>query len=316
MQGINLGGWIIPERWMSPSLFAGTDAVDLYSLLGRSDGMSRYQKHLDEWITEKDFAWLAEHNIQLLRLPVGFWAVSSDKHYPDISSTVDWAFAMAKKYHMQLLLDFHGAKGSQNGHDHSGRIGAVSWWQQQKHAHETLIALARRYGKEPVLWGIELINEPAIGLRYFSLLHFYRRAYRDLREVLPAGTKIVFHDGFMPLLLSGALWPRQSHPVVMDMHLYGLPAVFASNMRVYTFFQRLYFTLIIVLCRMNQDVMIGEWSGVLPQRLFDQYPEEQHIALVIENIARQKQLFHGTVATCYWNYKTEADGVWNYRSLE
>lgn len=33
IKGVNLGGWLLLERWMSPSLFAGTDAVDEYTLM-------------------------------------------------------------------------------------------------------------------------------------------------------------------------------------------------------------------------------------------------------------------------------------------
>ncbi|MCY0903238.1 MAG: glucan 1,3-beta-glucosidase, partial [Firmicutes bacterium] len=28
IRGVNLGGWLVLERWMTPSLFAGLDAKD------------------------------------------------------------------------------------------------------------------------------------------------------------------------------------------------------------------------------------------------------------------------------------------------
>ncbi len=28
IKGVNLGNWLVLEKWMSPSLFAGTDAAD------------------------------------------------------------------------------------------------------------------------------------------------------------------------------------------------------------------------------------------------------------------------------------------------
>lgn len=314
-RGVNLGGWFIPEKWMTPSLFAETDAVDLWTLLETPAGKQRYRRHLETWLTEADFAWLAAHNVTLLRLPVGYWAVASDARFPDVSAKVAWAFQMAKTYRLKILLDFHAAKGSQNGHDHSARIGPVEWWHYEAETYTALEALAAQYGAHPALWGIELLNEPAVGWHYWRYLRFCRRAYTRLQTVLPAGKIVVFHDGFMPLLLAGALWPRRNHPVVMDMHLYGLPAVFGASEARYMWWQRLYFRGIIRYTRWFQPVMIGEWSGVVPQRLFDLSPEQQQLELVGRNIARQQRYFASTTAACYWNYKTEASGVWNYRSL-
>lgn len=314
MHGVNLGGWFIPERWMSPSLFAASDTADLYHLL-LAGGQEEYSRHLDTWVTEDDFRWLAAHGIEIVRLPVGYWAVNPDEIYPDVSSKLAWAFTMAEKYKIKVLLDFHGLKGSQNGKDHSGQLGGVNAWQYKTENLASLLKMASTYSASSAFWGIELVNEPHVGRNYFALLRWYRQAYKALKSVLPKGKITVFHDGFMPIIFTHALRSSKDYPVMMDMHLYGLPAWFARSDMHYRRFQWLVFNIMIRLSKLGQPVLIGEWSSVLPQRLFDQYPEPEHGKLLAENIARQQTLYSETEAVFYWNYKAEAGGMWNYRSL-
>ena len=33
MRGVNLGGWLVLEKWMTPGLFAGINAVDEYTFM-------------------------------------------------------------------------------------------------------------------------------------------------------------------------------------------------------------------------------------------------------------------------------------------
>lgn len=140
--GVNLGGWFIPEKWMSSSLFAGTDAQDLYQLLATPKGERRYLQHMDNWITEDDFRWMKAHGIVRVRLPIGYWALGGDDRYPDVSKYLDWSFAMAEKYQISILLDLHAARGSQNGRNHSGRIGPIDWWRYKDQTLRDLCQLA------------------------------------------------------------------------------------------------------------------------------------------------------------------------------
>lgn len=313
--GVNLGGWFIPEKWMSPDLFDGTDADDLYRLLKTKNGVQRYKTHLKNWITEQDFAWLAEHNVGVVRLPIGYWAAGAAEPYPDVSSTLTWAFLMAEKYNLQILLDLHGLKGSQNGKDHSGQIGETHWKNYQAETIATLVRLAQKFGNSKAFWGIEIMNEPYIKGQYFTLLRFYRTAYRALKAVLPDGVNTVFSDGFLLLLFSGALRASRRHPVVMDIHIYAMPNFLTPNKRIYFLLRRCVYWVLIRLCLLSQPVIIGEWSAVLPQRLFNQTNKEQHRALMAENIAEQQKIYRHATASMYWNYKTKGKGMWNFRSL-
>ena len=129
---------------------------------------------------------------------------------------------MAAKYQLDVVICLHGAPGSQNGHDHSGRKGRAAWYDTSEYRVQTtdiLVRIATRYRLHPALWGIELLNEPKTMLFQGKLRMFYRHAYSALQEVLPPTVRIIFSDAFMPNLLSGAI-RKAKVPVMMDIHWY------------------------------------------------------------------------------------------------
>lgn len=223
IRGVNLGGWLVVEKWMTPSLFAGTSAVDEYTLMQHPEGKRRIEQHRRTFITEKDFAWLRDHKITHVRIPVGYWLFEPIDGYAPTVKYLDAAMQWAAKYNIRVLLCLHGARGSQNGKDHSGKVGQAEWFDSREYQQATiglLEKIAERHSDSSALWGIELLNEPALrGAKdYYTLLRFYRQAYSKLVKILQPGTRVVHHDAFQPLLLTGALWRRRSHPVIMDAH--------------------------------------------------------------------------------------------------
>jgi len=320
IQGVNIGGWFIPENWLTPSLFSSTDAVDLNTLLQTEEGKRRYQAHLDSFITEDDFKWLRDHKVTLVRIPVGYWLFDGDASYPASVKYLDWAMKMAEKYDLHVLIDLHAVKGSQNGQIHSGQIGKIEWQKQRVYQKQTigvLIQIAERYNSLPSFWGIELVNEPKLGRYYFTLLRFYREAYRQLRKTLRPGVYTVFHDAFHPVLFTGALWPRKHHPIVFDAHWYVIAPQLSGKLsfRAYQRLQCGLFGALLWFLQRWQSVIIGEWSAVLPQEMFNRIPQDRHYELLARNIAAQQKIYRPALATMYWSYKAEGKGMWNFRSL-
>jgi glucan 1,3-beta-glucosidase len=53
IKGVNLGNWLVLEKWMSPGLFAGTEAEDETQLCcDLADVAERLTAHRDSYITE------------------------------------------------------------------------------------------------------------------------------------------------------------------------------------------------------------------------------------------------------------------------
>jgi glucan 1,3-beta-glucosidase len=316
-EGVNLGGWLLVERWMTPSLFEGTDAKDEYTLMQTNDGPERVELHRSTFITEQDWQWLSDNGIAYVRLPVGYWALQDDLPYTNVRRHLDWAFTMAEKYSINILLDLHALKGSQNGTIHSGKLGPVEWKRYQRETLITLETIASRYRDSPSLWGIEIINEPKVVGHYFALLTYYRAAYKMLRTIIQPGTLTVFQDGFVPVLFSGALFARKKYPVAMDTHFYLAFGQMLSKLSPHTYdrFRSFLYGTALFLTAWRQPVIVGEWSSILPQPMFNRTPQSDHYALLAGTIERQRKIYFRAVGRFYWNYKTEGEGMYNYRSL-
>lgn len=302
---------------MTPSLFAGTDADDEHSFMQTPGALAKLRQHQKEFITKDDFGWMAKNGIQIVRIPVGYWILDGDSPYASSIARLDWAFKMCAEYGLQVLLDIHGLPGSQNGYAHSGRVGKALWYKHRTNRQRGLAAtvkIAKRYAQNPQLWGVQMINEPKVGLVQFKLRRYYNQAYKQLSSLLPPGVKIVFSDAFTPRLMSAAVWTNKYHPAYMDIHWYHFVGWGWLRPGVYKHLIAWHSRLIKALRKWN-GIIIGEWSGTYHQRIFDKYPVSTHDEMVRDHIAWQLKAYEQADAWFYWSYKTEHPGVWNFRSL-
>lgn len=318
LRGVNLGGWLLLEKWMTPTLFEGTDAIDEYTFMQTDDAHRKIERHRHSFIREADFKWLAANGIEAVRIPIGYWIFDGDEPFAAGITHLDWAVKMAAKYRLRVLLDLHGAKGSQNGKDHSGKLGRSEWFARHEYRQQTidvLERLAKRYYHDDYVWGIEVLNEPKIGIFHFKLRRFYNRAYDALLKVARPGTYIVFHDAFTPRLLSGAVLASSSLPVAMDVHWYQFGRLLHrfETMKRYFKAVRKRDTLIGNLQR-RQPLIIGEWSVVLSGAILNGASREEEQAFFKEHAQHQLAVYDGALAWFYWTYKTEGRGIWHFRS--
>jgi len=145
IRGVNLGGWLVLEPWITPSLFyqflggdENTTALDIYSfceVLGPEEGNKQLRRHWDTWVTEDIIESLASSGaVNSLRLPVGDWMYKP--YGPYIGCTdgaldyVDYLLDWAHSRGISVLIDIHGVKGSQNGFDNSGQCQGMEWTSQ------------------------------------------------------------------------------------------------------------------------------------------------------------------------------------------
>ncbi len=126
LNGVNLGGWLVLEKWMTPALFKDSDARNEFELCKTQQGRERIRDHHASFITEKDLIWLEEQGIEILRVPVGYWIFGDDKRYEHAIDRLDWLVSTSLSYGFKLLLDLHGAPGAQNRAAHSGSGNTVS----------------------------------------------------------------------------------------------------------------------------------------------------------------------------------------------
>jgi len=142
IRGVNLGGWMVLEPWITPSLFyqflGGNEtavAMDHYSfcrVLGPEEGNKQLRRHWESWVTEDILRELKDSGaVNSLRVPVGDFMFQpygpyvgcTDGALDYLDQLLDWAHS----YGFSVLLDVHTQKDSQNGFDNSGQTMGFSW---------------------------------------------------------------------------------------------------------------------------------------------------------------------------------------------
>lgn len=309
---------------MTPSLYSGTEARDEYGLVRTPGGTQRLRDHHRTFITEADFAWLAQHGVAVVRIPVGYWVLDGDGGLPAAVDRLDWAFAMGKRYRIAVLVCLHGAPGSQNGNDHSGRVGPANWQHRPDHQEKTVAIVKRltqRYVDHPAWWGIQLLNEPTPRLINRTVRRFYRRCYQELSPIMQGRGVIVYSDAFRPRRMASALRAhRQGQtpitPVLMDIHWYHFTYDWHRVVPLGWYLRRVvpgHGRLLARLMRRGYPVMVGEWSAVLAGPVLGTSPADQHTSLQLQHLQRQQDAYQPAIAQFYWSYRTEEGGPWSYR---
>ncbi|KAJ9101929.1 hypothetical protein QFC19_005010 [Naganishia cerealis] len=184
-------------------------------------------------------------------LPIGFWAFDVSGGEPYIQGAKDYlykAIEWARQYDIKVIvsyladelpsgpaelidaplyrlqIDVHGAPGSQNGFDNSGRRGTADWATDQRNIDRTrgvVQSLAGEFSDSQyfgVVTAIAVLNEPA-GFLNSELLDAARQfnidAYYDVRE--RGGLLVVYHDAFQsPSFWNGAFDYPQTSDVMLD----------------------------------------------------------------------------------------------------
>ena len=251
VKGVNLGNWLVLEKWMSPALFDGTTAEDEYYLprqLSKEVYEARIKIHRSEYITERDFVTIKSMGMEAVRIPVPYFIFGDREPFIGCIEDLDKAFNWAEKYGLKILIDLHTAPEGQNGSDNGGICGVCKWAQNPEEVefvHTVLERLAQRYGNREGLWGIELINEPAlqgawellnIQKRYPPvdkemakgsapitvefIRKFYLDAYDRIEKYLSEDKYIVIHDGFELTIWKDFMREEKYKNVVLDTHQY------------------------------------------------------------------------------------------------
>lgn len=320
LKGVNLGGWLVLEKWMTPRLFAGFDASDEVGFVSLPGSHERLEQHRKTFITEGDIHWLADQGINAIRVPVGHWVFGDVKPYVGCVEYLDWAVEMAGKYKMKLIIDLHRTPGSADGHDNSIYNGAVRWYDAPELREQTLSVLERlaeRYGQFEQVYGIEILNEPKVKVgRILLLRRFYQEAYKRMTPHMRPGMAVLFNDGFFPLLFNGTIRTNGIHPAVMDVHYYHFQVPFdgwrSLNGHIHKAKRR---ALMIWWLRLRQPVIIGEWSVVISGRRMSKVPKGERRDFKIRYAQAQQRGQRAAAGTFYWSYKTQERGAWHFRSL-
>ncbi|MCJ1309786.1 exo-1,3-beta-glucanase [Agyrium rufum] len=233
VQGVNIGGWLVLEPWITPSIFQAQDGsvVDEWTLCANVDNAADILKsHWDSWAALADFQRIKNSGFNTVRIPIGYWAFKKADNEPYIQGAQDYldkAIGWAGQVGLKVWIDVHGAPGSQNGFDNSGHRIQTPTWESGDTVQQTIDVLqmiADKYAQasyQDTVVAVELLNEPLASelASIETLTQFYENGYDIVRDI--SDTNVMIHDAFQ----AGGYWndilqaPTYSN-VVVDHHEY------------------------------------------------------------------------------------------------
>lgn len=223
-RGVALGGWLVLEPYITPSLFLPFNSsdipVDEYHFckqLGPEEALKQLETHWQTFYNQSDFERIKGYGLNMVRIPIGYWAfekLPGDPYVMGAQKYLDKAIEWAAENDLKVWVDLHGVPGSQNGFDNSGlrNIGYPGWFNHTENlslTHKVLKQIYTKYGNinnssstlyQETVIAIEVVNEPLGPLLDMNKVkQFYSETYKDARELQLINNTIVFHDAFQPM---------------------------------------------------------------------------------------------------------------------
>lgn len=230
LRGVNIGGWLVLEKWMNGDVFsgAGAGAADQWTFDSTYGAAQALDRHWASWFTEADVQSLKSYGINAyvvfvssssfyfnlqhwltqsrLRIPIGYWAFDNagTPYLKGADAYLEKAIGWAKAAGIKVWVDLHGLPGSQNGWDHSGHAGEMAWQQGDnlQHSTDVLVTVAKKYGAMEyagTVVGLELVNEPqsSNGNNFETTKQWAKDTYKAVKAVAAnPNLMVVMHDAF------------------------------------------------------------------------------------------------------------------------
>ncbi|KIV81041.1 hypothetical protein PV11_08494 [Exophiala sideris] len=238
IRGVNLGGWLDLEPFITPSLFdypSSDGVVDEWTLTQKLNTSAQriLETHYSTFITKQSFIDIKNAGLDHVRIPYPYWAVTTydgDPYVPKVA----WRYLLrgieyARQNGLRVNLDLHSVPGSQNGWAHSGHQGDIDWIsgidgatnaQRSLDIHNQLSQFFAqdRYKNVVTIYG--LVNEPKmLVIPVDDVLDWNEKAIKIIRDN-GITQKIVFGDGFLSLTDWDDIFHGVDNNLVMDTHQY------------------------------------------------------------------------------------------------
>ena len=222
LRGTALGNWMLLEGYMWGFMGKRADrprAIEalVSQLCGPKYAQGFFPRHLDCYVTEGDFAKMAEEGLNSVRIPLHWrWLMEEGPGVTfreDGFRQIDRCLALCERYGLYAILDLHGAPGGQTGANIDDSVDDIPRLFLDRDNWNKCIALwreiARRYKDRWIVGGYDLLNEPIrppreeapqVNVDYLipALSQFYTECIAAIRQ----------EDTQHMISLEGAHWAR------------------------------------------------------------------------------------------------------------
>jgi glucan 1,3-beta-glucosidase len=343
--GTNIGGWFILERFLNPSIFAAANDSSVMCEWSWIESVQKsdpskiqiLRNHWNTWITELDVAKMSVIGFTHVRIPIGYWAMMTEaelQRYNEPFLTGQWdvlvkALVWFKKYNIKVLVDLHGAPGSQNGWDNSGHYiagnGPVGWGQGDtinrtltyiERLAMNIAALESDPSVSGIVVGLELINEafpPRLIGGVDIVKQYYLLAYPVVRTYLPADKYWIAIEHAFSYVWEDFMPPPTFQNVFLDLHIY---QCMDAGLRAASYRAHLDITCTVhkqAVDSQTLPVFVGEWSVGYKvdsdHAATEAFPTAEEQQFMLQFALTQMQVYGNHF---WWNFKTESAPMWDY----
>ena len=202
LRGTNIGNLFVQESWMSSTNAKDQKTINevLEDRFGKDGKDTLLDHYEDAYLIGEDLDNFKELGMSVVRIPFtymnfyeknnqGNWVLKSNAF-----DRLDWIINECSERGIYVILDLHGAFGSQNGQDHSGEVidnaKDVTFYNNNNLKQLTLNLwkeVANRYKNNPAVAGYDTLNEPGEKAGTTKSYHwdFYDEMYKAIRSVDP-----------------------------------------------------------------------------------------------------------------------------------
>lgn len=324
--GVNLGGWLVVEKLISPKLFHGlknsnsnaSSEDELCSSVGPVLCEEMLRKHYETFINpEKDLEEIKEKGLNLVRIPIGYWATKAKNNNNNNTNLsleyLDKAMSVCDRIGLAVIVDLHKVRWTKKDTD--------DWEATVKDTIDSLIFLTKRYTERPSFFGIELVNEPSIEIPLEKLQEFYYRSYSEIREI-DKNVVIVMSDSFRGHAIEATKFIPKLSPnvtrVMIDLHNYQCFSPLDKSLSTEQHLKKVegeWLDMVTALARYNL-VLTGEWSLGLDWHTYEGLLPEEIKTFKSIYFLTQRNIFQAGDGCCFWTWRLEnPDTSWDMERL-
>ncbi|KAH8891492.1 beta-1,6-glucanase [Thozetella sp. PMI_491] len=185
IRGVNFGGWLIAEKWMTSNAWAnvlqcGSSETEFDCMLqnymgsNRAKGNQNFENHWASWITPSTVDSVHAVGLNTIRIPIGYWSLvdivdTASEPFADGNRMLPYLDAVvqrAAQLGIYVIIDFHGAPGGQQEDAFTGQHNVPAGFfnaYNYGRAEKWLTWMTNRIHTNPAystVGMIEVLNEP------------------------------------------------------------------------------------------------------------------------------------------------------------
>ena len=217
------------DEWTLGQVFENRTLAQLYM-----------ERHWDTFVTKRDLQQLAQAGVTHMRVPMSFWMrgniAAGEPWIPGAWPYFVRMCGWARDVGIQVWADLHGAPGSENGFDNSGRYTGGSdggqtclgWSSSPENVQRTveiltdLVTGMAEEGLQDVVTGFGLLNEPFLDCDEGVVREYYTNGLRIVRTILGPETAVFVGDMFDAGKFNDGFWTdsEEHYKTYLDSHPY------------------------------------------------------------------------------------------------